>query len=426
MTVEALPANPMDKLPGPIRRWADIGRDPGDDPETVFRKLLLVLSASFFGIVVAVLALLGLVVGTPRAVPIPAAYVVITAVGLVFIAQTKRLEPFRTSQIVMYATFPVFQQWVMGGYVNSSAALMFSLTAPIIAIVLVGVGTWRLWLSVFAIAAIVTGVLAPFFRERAELVSMSQIGFFFVYTAIAIAMFSVLPLAFFVQARKRLLEEVTYERRRADALLRDVFPDSIVERLKDGERPIADRFDKVAVLFADIVGSTPAVETMEPGELIEDLNDLFTTFDRLASERDLEKVRTIGDAYMVMSGAPLPRPDAADRIADMALAMREAAEGMTFAGLPVRLRYGMDVGPVVGGVIGETKFHYDVYGDTVNAASRMESHGEADRIQVTERAQRVLAERFRLVPRGELEVKGKGRMQTFFLEGQATEDPLTG
>ena len=198
-----------------------------------------------------------------------------------------------------------------------------------------------------------------------------------------------------------------------------MLPQSIAERLKEREDVIADGFSHVTVLFADIVGFTPYAERVPADASVQTLNELFSDFDALAKRGGLEKIKTIGDAYMVAGGLPEPTPDHAEAIADMGLEMLAAAARRTLRdGEPIQLRIGIDSGPVVAGVIGRRKFSYDLWGDTVNTASRMESHGVPGHIQVTERVQGLLADRFVFRERGTVEVKGKGRMRTYFLVGR--------
>jgi len=172
-------------------------------------------------------------------------------------------------------------------------------------------------------------------------------------------------------------------------------------------------------MFADLVDFTGRSERSRPEQLVENLNDLFSVFDQLARERGLEKIKTIGDAYMVVGGLPDPLPDHADVVADMALAMRaEVAGRCDPSGQPLAVRVGIDTGPVVAGVIGTSKFSYDLWGDTVNTASRMESHGVPDCIQVTARTYQRLRDRYRFERRGPIQVKGKGEVLTYLLEGR--------
>jgi class 3 adenylate cyclase len=170
-------------------------------------------------------------------------------------------------------------------------------------------------------------------------------------------------------------------------------------------------------LFADIVGFTPLSAGLPPERVVAILDEVFSTFDALADEHGLEKIKTIGDAYMVAGGIPVPREDHCEAVADMALAMLAACASGRVAEAGIRLRAGIDTGPVVAGVIGRRKFIYDLWGDTVNTASRMESHGIPGSIQVTEAVHRRLCDRYRLEPRGTVDVKGKGPMATWVLIG---------
>ncbi len=207
--------------------------------------------------------------------------------------------------------------------------------------------------------------------------------------------------------------------RENERLLLSILPASVAARLKSGEAGIADHFPEVSVLFADIVDFTPLSEGMQPRPLVRLLDDLFTRFDELARQYRVEKIKTIGDCYMAVSGMPDFRADHATALADMALAMvRCMKECNQSRQASLQIRVGLNTGPVVAGVIGRSKFIYDLWGDTVNTASRMESTGLPNQIQVTEEMQRALAPQFELVPRGEVEVKGKGRLSTWLLTGR--------
>jgi adenylate cyclase len=210
------------------------------------------------------------------------------------------------------------------------------------------------------------------------------------------------------------LRRISLERQRAEHLLLNVLPGEVAEELKERGRVEPRRFDSISVVFADIVGFTQRYAGADPGEMVDQLNGIFTRFDTLAAKYGCEKIRTIGDAYMVAAGVPVARPDHAQAAAGLALEMLEySAEG------PFTFRIGINSGPVVAGVIGTSKFQYDVWGDTVNTASRMESHGEPGRIQISETSYRLIADDFICVPRGAIQVKGKGELTTWFLEGRS-------
>lgn len=209
------------------------------------------------------------------------------------------------------------------------------------------------------------------------------------------------------------------EQERSERLLLNVLPHSIAERLKHHTSTIAESFSDVTVLFADIVGFTEISDRISPCDLVELLNKIFSAFDQLAEDYGLEKIKTIGDAYMVVAGLPLPRADGADAIADMAIAMQQALYKLNAqTGQSFRIRIGIANGPVVAGVIGIKKFIYDLWGDTVNMASRMESHGIPGCIQVTSVTYECLKDRYLFKARGAIQVKGKGQMMTYLLIGK--------
>ena len=199
----------------------------------------------------------------------------------------------------------------------------------------------------------------------------------------------------------------------------------IAGRLKESSETIADGFSEVTVLFADIVGSTPLFSTLEPAEAVDWLNEVFTMFDGLVEKYGLEKIRTIGDNYMVASGVPLPRADHAQAMAHFALDMVRGVEKLPPRhGKRLAFRVGINSGPLVAGVIGQSKFHYDLRGDTVNTASRMESQGEAGKVHITGATYDLIKEEFECVSRGTIPIKGKGEMETWFLDSQKTTATL--
>ncbi|MFQ5613065.1 MAG: adenylate/guanylate cyclase domain-containing protein [Anaerolineae bacterium] len=220
------------------------------------------------------------------------------------------------------------------------------------------------------------------------------------------------------------LRQLEAEREKSEELLLNILPRPIAERLKQGQNAIADSFAEATVLFADIVDFTRLSARVSPAELVELLDEIFSVFDRLAEQYGLEKIKTIGDAYMVVGGLPKPQPDHAGAIAEMALDMQgEIARFKGEQGQPFSLRIGINTGQVVAGVIGKKKFTYDLWGDTVNVASRMESHGLGGRIQVTPSTYERLRDKYRFEERGPIQVKGKGQMNTYFLVGRKVAVP---
>jgi adenylate cyclase len=215
------------------------------------------------------------------------------------------------------------------------------------------------------------------------------------------------------------IKKLRSEQERSEQLLLNILPRPIAERLKEGQRTIADVFPDVTVLFADLVGFTRMSEQLPPAELVAMLNKIFSMFDQLAEKHGLEKIKTIGDEYMAASGLPMPRPDHAEAMAEMALDMLAVIERFNAKrNRGVRIRIGMNCGPVTAGIIGTKKFAYDLWGDTVNIASRMESHGIANAIQVTESTYKRLRHKYAFQRRGIIHVKGKGALCTYFLVGR--------
>ena len=212
--------------------------------------------------------------------------------------------------------------------------------------------------------------------------------------------------------------ELDAARRRSDTLLLNILPAPIAERLKQGEHMIADHFADVTVLFADIVGFTQISTQLTPERAVDVLDAVFSEFDRIAGHYELEKIKTIGDCYMAVGGLPEPQANHAERVANAALEMLPALTRVgKWLDMPLSVRIGVHSGDAVAGVIGRQKFVYDLWGDTVNTASRMESHGVGDRIQCTERFYRMMGDRFTFTPRGQVDIKGKGMMPTYFLVG---------
>lgn len=221
-------------------------------------------------------------------------------------------------------------------------------------------------------------------------------------------------------ALERSMADLRREREKSERLLLNILPEKIAARLKDGEATIAEHFSAVTVLFADLCGFTEFSQHAEPRQLVAMLDEIFSAFDHLAHAYGVEKIKTIGDAYMAVAGLPVPRADHAAAVADMALGMLDAFRRiMTSRSLALEVRVGIHSGPVVAGVIGRHKFTYDLWGDTVNLASRLESHGEPSRIHLSQATRDLLGTAYRVADRGTVSIKGKGPMPTFFLLGRA-------
>jgi adenylate cyclase len=330
----------------------------------------------------------------------------VALVGLVVI----RLRPHRFGLIFNLMLMTIFSTQLVitalyGGLLASGLEVVFGLIMVLAALVTFGVRTAAWWFAAF-VASVVYAAVIPNWVDPLYVVHDPVGDATFNLIAASAVTFAV--VVYFVRQRDRFQKE-------SDDLLHNILPDKIVSRLKVANTMIADSFESASVLFADVVGFTPMSVGMSPPELVGLLNDVFTTFDGIAEELGLEKIKTVGDEYMVASGVPRERPDHAEAIAEMALRMRDHAESHQFDGHEIRLRIGINSGPVVAGIIGTHKFAYDLWGDTVNTASRMESEGVPGSIQVSLATYQLIRDKFDCQPRGLVPVKGKGDMETYFL-----------
>ena len=322
------------------------------------------------------------------------------------------------------------RRWPLGVLLGSAAALqLYGLTNypgiyPAVPLSVAVATAWAAGHQRWTLGIVAWFVLAPLGYLLYQMEARTEPVLPLLYGSVqSIAMFAaVLLLGEAVRSRRALARAhrlLLAERERSERLLLNVLPGPIATRLKQGDEVIADRFPEVTVLFADLVDFTRRSQATTPEKVVKVLDDLFTAFDRLAERLGLEKIKTIGDAYMVVGGLPEPRPDHVQAVAEMALALREeVVHHLDPAGRPLVLRIGIDTGPVVAGVIGRRKFSYDLWGDTVNVASRMESTGVPGCIQVTDRVYRRLRDGYRFERRGPVEVKGEGELVTWFLVGR--------
>jgi len=398
--------------PGLLERISRIGTTPVDSDAIRAQKVALTIAVLASTILAVAWVGTYLALGLPVSAAIPFGYQVASVVGLVLWARTKAYEPFRFSQLVLMLTLPFLLQWSLGGYAASSVVSLWALIAALGALFFYTVRDAIPWFAAFLLLTVVSGLLDPLLAQHPAAMPDAIRTTFFVLNVVGVSLTAYLLLQYSVRARDAALE-------RSDGLLLNVLPRSIAERLKRDPGVIAEHHDEVTVLFADVAGFTPFVQRTPANRVVAVLNEVFSAFDELAERHGLEKIKTIGDAYMVVAGLPEPRADHAQAAAEMALEMQAEAKrlGGTL-GLDLAFRIGLDSGPVIAGVIGRRKFSYDLWGDTVNTASRMESHGLPGRIQVTGATYARLGDAYQFEDRGEIEVKGKGRLHTYLLLGR--------
>ena len=392
-----------------------IGAGSRDTDELRLRKTILTAFVISFWPLPLLWSLVYLASGEATAALIPFAYDVVALASLAVFAATRWFSLFRMVNLVSFILLPLLLQLALGGFAASSAVVMWSVVTPFAALILSGVRSAPAWLGLFGaelvIAAIFDAGLAHSNALPAQLVTA-----FFVLNIGALATVAVALMATFVSQKDLAMRLLAREQDRSERLLLNVLPREIAPRLKAGENPIADAYDEATILFADIVGFTPLTRQLDPKEMVRLLNKIFTEFDRAAERHGVEKIRTIGDNWMGVAGVPSPRPGHAAAVARMALDMCVSLDRLRAAGeRRIDFRIGVESGPCIGGVIGVQKFVFDVWGDPVNTASRMESHGVAGRVHVGATAYELLKDTFEFEPRGVIEVKGKGSMSTWFL-----------
>lgn len=347
---------------------------------------------------------------------IPFAYGLASAASIYAFARKRRYRLFRASQLAMSLVLPFALQWSLGGFRTSAAVALWGLTSPVGALLFVGARQAVPWFLAFAALVAVSAAVDPTLSAGAPDIPNGVVVAFFALNILGVSTTVYVLLQYFVRARERALAD-------SERLLLNVLPAPVASRLKQSDQVIADGFPEATVLFADIVGFTGLAERLTPEDLVVLLDRAFAGWDGLAARHGVEKIKTIGDAYMVAGGIPSPREDHAEAIADMALEMgAELSRCAADSGQALEVRIGIDTGPVVAGVIGRTKFIYDLWGDTVNTASRMESHGLPGAIQVTERAYERLRHSYELHRRGTIEIKGKGPMTTYLLIGKSASE----
>ena len=401
---------PAARPAGLAARLSALGGDPADSRELRERKTLLVLMAVL--VQPAGLAWGGLywAYGEHLAALVPWAYTPVSLLALLIFARTHSFRFFRTVLLTAILLLPALLMLALGGITPSSGVILWSLLAPVGAVVFDSPRRAWAWFGAFIALLAATVPLASLVRTSASELPEEMIRAFAVLNVAApsLVVFSLLT-AF---ARQREAAQG-----RVESLLLNVLPREIAERLQTAPRAIADHFDEASILFADVVDFTPLSSRLSPRELVGLLDRLFTAFDELADRYGVEKIKTIGDCYMVAAGVPSPRTDHAHALARMAFEMHErAAECLPEGGHgSMQLRIGISSGPVVAGVIGRRRFLYDLWGDTVNMASRMESHGTPGDIQITRSTWELLRDDFECVTRGLVEVKGKGPVETWKL-----------
>ena len=409
-----------------LQRVANAGAMADDPADVRLQKAVLTLTAVIISVLATYWVVMYLSLGLRLSASFPFSYQMLSVVGLVHFLRSKDDRFLRRSQLVIILLLPFFLQWSLGGFVNSSGVMLWAFLAPLGALFIRGLDQARIWFGAYLGLAVVSGVVDRSLASSAPLIPPWLMTVNFVMNIGAVSGVAYFLLQYFARERQQALEALSVEHRllqeeqgRSESLLLSILPKPIADRLKRDRSTIADRFPEATVLFADVVDFTPAAAALTPEATVAWLNDLVALLETLSDRFGLEKIKTVGDAYMTVAGLPTPRADHTEAAAEMALELQQQlATRTTPHGRPLQMRVGIHTGPVVAGVIGTRKFSYDLWGDTVNIASRMESQGLPGAIQVTEAAYQRLHERYEFESRGTIQVKGKGEMRTYMLTGR--------
>jgi guanylate cyclase len=345
-------------------------------------------------------------------------YFLVLLAAIVVFSHTRNFGQFlRVGQVAILLA-PTLSMIPLGGFLDSGGVGFWGILAPLGALVFSDVRSAARWYVAWVVVFLGSGIAGelldrssgvPQWFTSTMLALNIAVGGTIVFTLLAV----------FASQRRNALAALRVEQAKAESLLLNILPRSIADKLKAETQTIADQFSSASILFADVVDFTPLSERLPPTEVVGLLDHLFSHFDTLAERYELEKIKTIGDCYMVAAGVPTPRPDHARALALMALDMQGAMRSVGEMGhLGLALRVGINSGPVVAGVIGRKRFLYDLWGDAVNTASRMESHGTSGRIQITRATKELLEDEFVCEPRGTIPVKGKGDVETWYLVGR--------
>lgn len=349
---------------------------------------------------------------------VPYAYIVISYASLLIFYHLKRFEHFIFTQLVMLLVMPFFMQWVIGGFEASSGVAIWAILSPVGALMILGTRQSTPWFALFLALAAVSWQMNTIFASNALPIPDHVKDTFFVMNLSGTATILYIVMRYFQSQKERVLHALANEQARSDKLLLNILPESIASRLKAESLNIADSHESVTIMFADLVDFTRISAGMPPAELVNLLNQVFSRFDQLSEKYGLEKIKTIGDAYMVVGGVPNAKPDHAEAVANMALDMQLVLQEVALKNNKVlKMRIGINSGPVIAGVIGNSKFSYDLWGDTVNIASRMEHYAVPDTIQVTEATYQLLKEKFKFESLGPIAVKGRGEIDAYVLHG---------
>jgi guanylate cyclase len=389
-----------------------IGTLETDTPEERRAKAtLLVLSGICFFASIVWGTMYFVILGPTITVFITYGFTAVIGVALLVFVATKRFALLLYPFFVMILWNPIAMQWSLGGFAASGVLMTWSILAPFCALMFQTVRAAVWWFAAYLVLLAVSLFLDQQFQTLVPQLSQQTSMLFFGMNIVGPAVAIFLSMMYFVNAYQR-------EHERSESLLLNILPKEIVPVLKSGQETVADHYETCSILFCDMVGSTPIFADLAPAEVVDWLNEAFTMFDGLVEKYGVEKIRTIGDNYMIAAGVPTPRADHATAITalalDIVLGLKQLPDRN---GKRLEFRLGINSGPIIAGIIGKAKFQYDLWGDTVNVAARMEQHGEVGKVHISAATYELIKDAFECDHRGMISVKGKEKMETWFVVG---------
>lgn len=423
-------ASPLPTSPGFLERLRNAGVEPDDSEELRLNKQLLVFATGLVSAASMLWLAIYWAIGPQFSATLPYAFQLVLAGNLALYIRLRNFDFFRLSQLALFLFAPFVMQWSIGNFITGSGIILWGLLAPFGAILFFGVRESVAWFFAWVFFTALTGVfdflLADAYATQKLAISLRTSMVFFALNFIAVATIIYVLLRYSIQEKLKIqqrLEEAHWqllaEQYRSEKLLLNILPGPVAERLKNAEQTIADGFPAATVMFADLVNFTRVAASMTPEQVFGMLNSIFSAFDDLCEHFGLEKIKTIGDAYMAAGGLNSTRSDHTIAIADFALAMQAILHrDYRVNAAHMEIRIGISTGPVIAGVVGKHKFIYDVWGDTVNLASRITSEGTPGTIHCDEGTQQRLAAHFDFATPQRINLKGKGEMTVYCLLGR--------
>lgn len=414
-----------------VDRLRNAGIEPGDSDELRLNKALLVFATGLVSVASTLWLAIYWSLGPQLSATLPFAFQILLAGNLLVYLKTGNFNFFRIAQLGLFLFFPFVAQWSIGNFITASGLILWGLLAPIGAILCFGVRESIAWFFAYVFLVALTGFFDYYLADAIPAAAGTRIPirtsvFFFALNFVAISTMVYLLLRFSIQEKQKIESKLAeahrllqLEQDRSERLLLNILPGPIAERLKNSNQTIADGFADVTVMFADIVNFTQVASGMTPSQVFAMLNRIFSVWDELAEKYGIEKIKTIGDAYMVAGGLNDAREDYSAAIADLALEMRDLLHrDFNVNDRHLDVRIGIGTGPVVAGVVGKKKFIYDLWGDTVNIASRITSEGTPGMVQCDAATWRRLKGQFAFDDAQVMYLKGKGNMTVYRLQGR--------